>query len=469
MRQVNGSAATRLSLVALMVLGSHIVAKADTACSPVATFKYPEKKCTISVNRAIPGSPLPVQVPSGTTVTIVVTGQRKTEIIKTTTTTDAVATPDFFGNALKQFSSPLGSVLIHAAVPRMPLVARESPLSSRQLAMKNAFQSIADDVLEANQRIACLQAFTLFDENTLVCTQTPLPVVALPDALQAAKDSVSSASTESLPNIALQNLDNDVKAYITAAGNCPVPASDADPNTTKGDCDIYLSNQNQLDASIKSLATLQSTLGAFGPTLDALDTVTDTTIPPVTNSSNFKATITITAQEQIGKTAAAVATVQITWLQSNWSLSTGVVLSSLANQSFNNSPQYANNAPVIDGSGKTPTIVTITQTYPGAITPVFLVNYRLKNFQRNQGRWAFLASAGMGLNPTTKTADFATGFSFQFGNVLFGPVLHYGRQTNLTNGVKVGDQLGDSPPTLPTSNILKPAGGISITYRLPIT
>ena len=75
----------------------------------------------------------------------------------------------------------------------------------------------------------------------------------------------------------------------------------------------------------------------------------------------------------------------------------------------------------------------------------------------------------MGVNLSTKSADFDIGPSFQIGSVLLTPTAHFGRETVLTNGVTVGSQLGSSPPsTLPTRNSWVTRFGFALTYSIPI-
>jgi hypothetical protein len=127
-----------------------------------------------------------------------------------------------------------------------------------------------------------------------------------------------------------------------------------------------------------------------------------------------------------------------------------------------------NGTPVLD-SGKAETQVTMNYTRPAAVFPLVMANIRLHSFNKGcHGNCAILIGAGIGANLSSKTADFAAGPSFQYGSVLITPVFHYGRQTELTNGVKVGDMLGTSPPALPTNNFWKPAFGFAISYKVPI-
>ena len=462
--KVSSATLSALGLITLLLAVATGGASAQVPCSSVAVFKYPMKACTVTVNRSVPGSPLPVQVPAGTTVTIVVTGQRELEIIKTATTSDAVARPDVAGFAAKQLVGPLASIQLHLAPPRMPLVGNgDKDLKDAQDDMETELLRIADVLAKATAETSCLQGYVTYDSTNKVCTATAIPAGGFETIRQQTYNDVDAAVKETLPYKELSELD---AAMTGRFGTCS--DSNTIPDPVEATCNQFQGNEKKIDDAFKALQTAQAALAPLGPVLAAIQAIPATIIPPITNHSNIKATVVITAQEQIGKTSSPIGTVVITWQQTNWSISTGVVLSALKNKTFANSPLYSNGVPMGDGSGHTFTQVTVAKSYPGVISPVFFVNYRLHNFQANQGRWAFLFSGGIGANFVTKSADFAAGPSIQYGNVLFTPAVHYGRQTELINGVHVGDQLGTSPPALPTNNVYKPAIGLGITYRLPI-
>jgi hypothetical protein len=88
---------------------------------------------------------------------------------------------------------------------------------------------------------------------------------------------------------------------------------------------------------------------------------------------------------------------------------------------------------------------------------------------RCPGHCGFLLSAGVGLNLTTKTAEFAAGPSFQAWGVLLTPSMVFGRQTVLADGITEGYAgFGVNPPsTVPTASAWRNAFGIALTYTLP--
>jgi hypothetical protein len=146
----------------------------------------------------------------------------------------------------------------------------------------------------------------------------------------------------------------------------------------------------------------------------------------------------------------------------------------MPNRAFTNAPRIVNGQPVLDSGGKTLMIVTENDTRPSIIFPVVFISYRIGPFSRARweakcpGRCAFLATGGIGANLSNKSAEFAGGLSFQIGSVLLTPLVSIGRQLQLSNGVVVGQQLGSSPPALPTENKWGPHFGLALTYRLPI-
>ena len=440
--------------------------KEPPPCSAVAVYKYPNDSCTITIDRNTPGSPLPVQVPARTEVEIKVQNQRMTEILKAVTTTDAISQPDVLGGIVRSLVGPLSLVVVASRSQTLrqdePPLPRKDPLYLKQEEIKSKLQRIADMINLANARLACLQAYVAFDKVKSTCSQTTMTTEQFESNRNGAYETVASvveAKDHPFPLQEMDDLDKEVK------DRCPTPSK---PSTDQESCDKLRGNEKTLD---DTLTTLQASQKAIAPALLILQTLKDaahTILPKLRHQANWQATVKISAQEQIGKTSADVATVVIKWQQTNWSLSTGVVLSALANQNFANSPMFVNGVPVTDSSGKVLTIVTVAKTYPSVVFPLLLVNYRLHNLQADSGRWAFLLSGGVGTNLALKTADFAFGPSLQYGNVFVTPALHLGRQTQLTNGVSVGDKLGSSPPSLPTSNQFKTSFGLGITYRLPL-
>lgn len=473
-------------VVLVLSAAPYLAAQSDNIkeCSATAVYRYSYIKdghptCQITVDRYSLGSPLPVQVPPKTNVIVIITNQRPHEVIQASIANDAVAVPDIAGGILGKLASPLGG-LVFSPPPqgRAGLLElaqkRADDLEKLKSAQEDAY-AVLMKVYGAYVAPSCLQAYVSFDAAAGVCTQMPLVSnLALAEDQKvvvfekARVDAISGLMLTLTPNLpkdegALDNLFNTICPPDKPGGSIPA------------DCALFKRNEDRIDALLSALKaktndpTVVKTVNNLINALSLFTPVPATVLPVYTEAANRKLTIKLNAQEQIGNTTTALATVVITWQQTNWSLSTGVVPSTLKNQTFANSPVYhSDGTPDIDGTGKVLTQVTVAKTYPGIIAPVFLVNYRLHNFQTDQGRLAILFSGGLGLNVATKSADFALGPSLQWGSIVFSALLHYGRQTELTSGVHVGDHLGTSPPAVPIVNAYKPAFGIGVTYRLPL-
>jgi hypothetical protein len=173
-------------------------------------------------------------------------------------------------------------------------------------------------------------------------------------------------------------------------------------------------------------------------------------------SPDHKTTVTITAKDAISGDATALGTVVMTWQGSNFSISTGLLISTMRNRTYANDPVIVNCAPVTTTTTSTGTpitttntIVTESDTQPSFVTPLVFVNYEFTSWC--SGKCGFLASGGIGANLTTTTADFAAGPSFRYKEAIFTRSLHIGRETFPANGITVGDtQLPETVTTVPT-------------------
>jgi hypothetical protein len=192
--------------------------------------------------------------------------------------------------------------------------------------------------------------------------------------------------------------------------------------------------------------------------------------------SDYSSSIAVVGQEVISKSNTTLATVVINWRSNPWEISTGIMFSTLKNQTFSNVPVVTNGQTVTDTglpTGKALTTVKNTYTRPAVLLPMVMASYRLGFLHwdwenRCPGHCGFLATGGVGLNVAPKTAEFAAGLSFQIGGVIFTAGPHVGRYTDLTQGVVVGSMLGTSPPTpLPTSSTWTTKLGFAVSYVLP--
>ncbi|MDP9112067.1 MAG: hypothetical protein M3O20_00130 [Acidobacteriota bacterium] len=169
-----------------------------------------------------------------------------------------------------------------------------------------------------------------------------------------------------------------------------------------------------------------------------------------------------------------IATVTINSQDNPWEVSTGILFSTLKNQTFSTAGLIANGHPVLDASGANVMVVQNSYTRPAVVTPLVMANYRISKLShgswanRCHGHCAILLSGGVGLNVSQSDAEFAAGPSLQVGSVLFTPAFHVARYVDLTNGVGVGSILGpNAPSTLPTSSTWTTKFGFRVSYVLP--
>ena len=438
-------------------------------CTAVTSHVYPDKKCLIVLSRVDPTTPLPVSVPAGTTVFIKVADEKFLESGHFIVTAEAVAPLDSFGAFIKAIVQPLSGVVLSTATNHT-LGLTDSKTTAQSIQdRENGFVARLNaariSVNGANALIECVRSGKISSDGK--CTN---PTEAdLKDkylaAFSNAADGAAVAIEAPLPtDNAIADVEKDIS---TVADSC-------DKNSDII-CMAEMAKAKQKIVQIRErtadLAGAQKSLLVQHANLL---TLTYPRIRPeepfhVKRDGNVKATIKVSAVDVLTKSSTDLATVIVTWQYSGFVISTGVMLSTLKNQTFANAPIIVDGVPVLDSTGKVLTQVVVNTTRPSVVFPLVMANYRLKSFQKHcNGNCSFLLGGGMGANLSSKTADFAVGPSFQYGIVLFTPVLHYGRQTGLTNGVQVGQKLGTSPPALPTNNFWKPAFGFAISYVLPV-
>jgi hypothetical protein len=232
--------------------------------------------------------------------------------------------------------------------------------------------------------------------------------------------------------------------------------------------DILQSNELRLNDSNTNIQAGRKSLLQANELLVNLPTVVDPVTYNLTRPPNRKATLKVSAINALDKTSVDVATIVVTWQQSNFVLSTGILFSTLANQTFAASPIIVNGVPSTDSSGKYLTAVTVDSIRPSIVFPAVFTSYRFITPSWCTAKCSVLVSGGVGANLTSKTTDFGFGPSLQVGSVLLTPLAHFGRQTQLINGVYIGEPLGVSPPALPTKSTWKTSFGFAISYRVPI-
>jgi hypothetical protein len=256
-----------------------------------------------------------------------------------------------------------------------------------------------------------------------------------------------------------------------------------DPNSLKltlGDCDPFLKlsyYQKRIDDTLSDILAAQKALQAAGLVLANIPR----SLPQYTYCmelpKNVTGTISIVTQVPPLTTTTTVTAIPISSSLSHWLASTGVAFSFAGANSYSNTPLFANGKPVLDSNGKPETVVTQTITRPTVVFPAVMGHYMIPWF--NHWQWenscprhcGFLLSGGVGANLTAsqKSADFLGGASFQLGSVLITPAAHVTWDVRLAQGVKVGDQLGSSPPSpLPTKRSVVTKFAIGISYVLPV-
>lgn len=190
--------------------------------------------------------------------------------------------------------------------------------------------------------------------------------------------------------------------------------------------------------------------------------------PKGTNSGLVQGSAAFTTQTPLTNQTANAGTVAVSWAHQPWEVSGGFMWSNVASHTFQNSPVIQNGNPTLVNGSQSET-VTETTSKP-TLDALVLVHYRI--YER-PGFWhlrfAILGSAGVGTGTNGSPVDGVVGVSFAFGNLYISPLLHFTRDTRLTDGVKVGTSLGASPAAPPTEQYWVHKFGIAVTYGIPLT
>ncbi len=466
------------------------VALSASAQTPVAQTTPPDKECTavvrtygpegckITIDRDQPTTPLPVQVPRGTKVYVVVDNARPTETVSRVVTTEALPPPDSFGAFIKAIVTPLSTLVastkttwasdkvdicksgfkeIDARLNRDILVLdKELPLFStasdrmRCVQYGHTYGSEGNGCMKLNDETLGVTALSVASKNALDAIIVASAIDVSPEANKALLVEIEKARTTALSGIA----EDDVFS-------CKVTINQ-DAASARLKDQLILDRLAKLKTAQTTFQTAYEVIRALPPNPPTKDSSV------LVNNSDRKATVKLSSVDAITSEKTDLGTVVISWQYTKFVLSTGVLLSTLMNQSFANSPVIVNGSPVLDSSGKVITKVTMNATRPSIVFPLVMGNFRMP-LQFCGGKCSVLLGGGIGANLSSKTADFAAGPSLQIYSVLLSPLLHYGRQVNLTNGVVVGQQLGTTPVTPPTNSIWKPAFGFAISYTIPLS
>ena len=202
-------------------------------------------------------------------------------------------------------------------------------------------------------------------------------------------------------------------------------------------------------------------------------------------------TYTVNAQNEIASSLLslpaatqkqALATITVLYAAPRFEGSAGTFFSLLPNKTFSNVTDTAVTAGVpasvdvrIDG----------TKTSPPLVIPFVAANYRISDEFTWMGRrrGAFYATLGLGLNPYNTQVEYIGGLSFSWRFLMFGPLVHLGHGSYLTQGEKV-NQLWcvygtptsggppacmGAPPSPSTKMYWTGAFAFAIAVRIPTT
>ena len=144
-----------------------------------------------------------------------------------------------------------------------------------------------------------------------------------------------------------------------------------------------------------------------------------------------------------------------------WEASAGVFISTLPNRSFSVAPTY---------TGTTVTNNTVhEQNLSPTAVPFAAANYRLTD-DLGWSRWKSNAywSFAIGVNPNTKTADFAVGPSLSWRALMISAFAHFGHEARLTQGFSKNENLGPTfTGTLPTDTHWVTSFALGFSVRVP--
>jgi hypothetical protein len=447
-------------------------------CVPAAPDGYAGGACVVTIDRDNPASPAAMVVRGKTTVTIRVKNARWNETVVFTTATSQVTAVDIAGTFFKNAISPLQALVLAQKAHSTAFIAVADPIGVAQTRVRDKLNAVLANLANAAVALTCLETYKVLDTSGAQYACNPnanLNAASFVAAKATALQLMLDAATMPLPVAEWKAVDAKVTADLTASLALPenIAGEIATKNAALEKDDRYSTNQTLLNSVIGDAQSTQKTMMETAQQLKNLAGSSTEATYTVQQSRNYNSTITVAAQEVVSKTSTALGTVNISWQSNPWEISTGILFSTLVSRSFTNAPLIVNGQPVLDTSGKNLTLVTEADTRPVVVLPLVMANFRLRGVShytwenKCPNHCAFLLSGGVGLNLTTKTADFAVGPSFQIGEVIFTTAAHFGRESMLTNGVTVGSQLGSSPPTLPTANKWARGFGFAVSYVLP--
>jgi hypothetical protein len=435
-------------------------------CAASVTHAYSAGICSIGVNRQQPGSPLPVVVPKGTIVKIVVTNRPDQENILFVQTTDAIPPPDY-GLALLKLLLPVVPDINKRSQFEGPATFQEykslhlAPTSTEQLQQDYASQELDKEQQYLDAVTNVIDAAKK-DQAERFGPKPPKTQAEYDAHFDVLRDQILSlakkASGYPLPIGVIRALEAELPAKTAICYSRPAgPAQDS----CLDDLKQLQITQAKLTDQLAKVQAKKTAVAALREAIVGLPQAGDFIDVVPASAVNHKAGIKISAKDVFSGTSTDVATVTITWQGTNFSLSTGLLISTLPSRTFANTANVTNG--VLSG-GNT---VTEQDIRPSYVTPTAMFNWEPLALGRSQN-FGLDLTAGLGANLTTKSADYAAGISLRIKNVFLTPVVDFGREVELSNGVKVGDPSLGTLSTVPTEQHFKPNFGFAISYRVPI-
>jgi hypothetical protein len=424
-------------------------------CSPSLS----NSTCFIEIDTALPVSPLPIQLNSGAAVTLYVK-KRGVEKVLVETEWKEIDTPDPALELVKSFLPALGKLRFDTSTNVKKVEGREflsiTRVNELQDETDKTLKGLAESMEIANAGLTELGKFPKAQGDTAEFNKTLASVIDLTSA--ATKDSTS-----------LRAIDESIKlaaAELTRLMEQPT-SDEGKIERLRMAIDIVDLRRNRQATALKNLTDAQDALRAIQRAISGLPETrymfsSRPITPPTGNWLGTTATIKLTAVDAVTGTKKTLSTITLSWNTTRWEISAGAIFSSLPDRSFSLPRNVLNGAAITD-----PKFTVAQTTNRPTVVPVALAHYRVfEKLTTTHRRFAVLVTGGIGVNPTSATADFLGGLSIGYRGLLFTPGVHFGRDIRLINGVKIGTAFAESF-TLPTQRFWTPAFAIGITYRIP--
>ena len=173
------------------------------------------------------------------------------------------------------------------------------------------------------------------------------------------------------------------------------------------------------------------------------------------------ADINVSVKNRFSEKTTSLGTVEIQWAGTRWEVSGGLLFSALPQRSFAITPQ-------INSANVATNVVTETIARPSFVAPAMLGHFRLFEAVAGGRRHAILATGAIGLNTSTKLADFGVGLSYSYRGFVISPLLLFTRDRSLTNGFYVGQTAPDGVDSVSSGLHWVRKFAIGISYRIPV-